>query len=77
MLDHLRLKMAIRMTTAQKHKYKTTGYNTPWDPPMSITTYFMHLEHFQISLGDQGIATSNDEKMMAAGAHMWQSKMFT
>jgi hypothetical protein len=49
MLNHLRLKMAIRMTTAQKHKYKTMGYNTPWDPTTSITSYFTHLDRFQIS----------------------------
>jgi hypothetical protein len=36
MIDHLRLKTAIRMTTAQKYKYKTNGYNTLWDPAMSI-----------------------------------------
>ncbi len=29
MINHLRLKMAIRMMTAQKYKYKTNGYNTP------------------------------------------------
>ena len=29
MIDHLCLKMAIRMTTAQKFEYKTNGYNTP------------------------------------------------
>ncbi len=32
MIDHLRLKTAIRMTTAQKNEYKTNGHNTPWDP---------------------------------------------
>ncbi len=77
MLDYLRLKTAIRMTTVQKHKYKTTGYNTLWNPTTSITAYFMHLDRFQISLGNQGIAMSNDKKTMAAGAQMWQSKMFT
>jgi len=30
-----------------------------------------------VSLGDRGIATSNQEKTMAASAQMWQSKMFT
>jgi hypothetical protein len=30
-----------------------------------------------VSLGDRGIATSDQEKTMAAGAQMWQSKMFT
>ncbi len=77
MINHFCLKTAIRMTTAQKYKYKTMGYNTPWDPTTSITAYFTHLGHFQISLGDQGIATSNNEKTMAAGAQMWQSKMFS
>jgi hypothetical protein len=65
------------MTTAQKFEYKTNGYNNPWDPMMSITAYFTQLDRFQVSLGDRGIATSDQEKMTAAGAQMWQSKMFT
>jgi hypothetical protein len=77
MINHLRLKTAIRMTTVQKYEYKTNRYNTPWDPTTSITVYFMLLDCFQVSLGDRGIATSNEEKMMAAGAQMWQSEMFT
>jgi hypothetical protein len=44
---------------------------------MSITAYFMLLDCFQVLLGDCGIATSNKEKMVAAGAQMWQSDMFT
>ena len=43
----------------------------------SITAYFTQLDRFQVSLGDRGIATSDQEKTMAAGAQMWQSKMFT
>jgi hypothetical protein len=77
MIDHLRLKMAIKMTTAQKHQYRTMGYNNPWDPTISITAYFTQLDRFQVSLGDHGIATSEDEKTMAAGTQMWNSKMFT
>ena len=77
MIDHLRLKMAIKMTTAQKHEYKTTGYNNSWDPTTSITAYFTQLDRFQVQLGDRGIATSDDEKTMAAGAQMWKSEMFT
>jgi hypothetical protein len=71
------LKTAIRMTTAQKFEYKTNGYNTLRDPTTSITAYFTQLDHLQVSLGDRGIATSDQEKTMAAGAQMWQSKMFT
>ncbi len=77
MIDHLRLKTAIKMTTAQKHEYKIMGYNNPWDPTTSITAYFTQLDRFQVSLGNHGIATSKAEKTMAAGAQMWQSKMFT
>jgi hypothetical protein len=77
MLDHLRQKTAIRMTTAQKYEYKNAGFNAPWDPTTSITAYFTSLDHFQISLGDHGIATSNAKKTMAAGAQMWNSEMFT
>ena len=77
MLDHLRQKTAIKMTTAQKYEYKTNGYNAPWDPTTSITAYFTALNRFQISLGDRGISTSDAEKTMAAGAQMWQSEMFT
>jgi hypothetical protein len=52
-------------------------YNTPWDPIMSITAYFLLLDCFQVLLGNCGIAMSNKEKMMAAGAQMWQWEMFT
>ncbi len=76
-INHLCLKMAIKMTTAQKHEYKTMGYNNPWDPTTSITAYFTQLDRFQVSLDDCGIATSEAEKTMAAGAQMWQSKIFT
>ena len=61
-IDHLRLKTAIRMTIAQKFEYKTNGYNMPWDPTTSITAYFTQLDRFQVSLGDRGIATSDQKK---------------
>jgi hypothetical protein len=77
MIDHLCFKTAIKMMTAQKHEYRTTGYNNPWDPTTSIPAYFTQLNHFQVSLGDRGIATSKEEKTMAAGVQMWNSKMFT
>jgi hypothetical protein len=46
MIDHLCLKTAIKMTTEQKHKYKTMGYNNLWDPTTSITAYFTQLDRF-------------------------------
>jgi hypothetical protein len=77
MIDHFCLKTAIKMTTAQKHEYKTMGYNNPWDPTTSITAYFTQLDRFQVSLGNCSIAMSKAKKTMAAGAQIWQSKMFT
>ncbi len=77
MILHLREKTAIKMTTSQKYKYKTEGYKTPWDPTTSITAYFTGLEKFKNSLANRGIATSVKEMTMAAGARMWESKMFT
>jgi hypothetical protein len=71
MIDYLCLKTAIKMTTAQKHEYRTT------DPTTSTTAYFTQLDRFQVSLGNRGIATSKEEKTMAAGVQMWNSKMFT
>ena len=68
MINHFCLKTAIKMTTEQKHKYRTTGYNNPWDPTTRITAYFTQLNRFQVQLGDRGIATSKEEKAMAAGA---------
>jgi hypothetical protein len=44
MIDYLRLKTAIKMTTAQKHEYRMTGYNNPLDPTTSITVYFTQLD---------------------------------
>ncbi len=76
MIKHLREKTAIKMTTSQKYNYKTEGYKKPWDPTMSITTYFTGLDKFQISLVDHGILTSIEEKAMAAGARMWVREMF-
>jgi hypothetical protein len=76
MIRHLRLKMAIRMMTAQKYEYNMNGYNTTWDPMTSIADFTL-LDCFQVSLGNHGIATSKEEKTMAAGVQMWQSEMFT
>ncbi len=77
MINHLRQKTAIKITTAQKHRYKATGYNNPWDPTTSITAYLMQLDRFQMSLGNHGIMTSDAEKTMAAGVQMLQIEMFT
>ena len=59
------------------HFVQSRNYYNPWDPTTSITAYFTQLDQFQVSLGDCGIAMSEEEKTMAAGAQMWNSKMFT
>ena len=77
MILHLRKKTAIKMTTSQKFEYKSEGYGKQWDPTTSITAYFTALDKFCPSLTDRGISTSVDKMTMAAGARMWESKMFT
>jgi hypothetical protein len=77
MIKYLRDKTAIKMTTSQKYDYKAEGYRKAWDPTMCTTAYFTGLDRFQISLDDRGISTSIKEKMMTAGARMWESEMFT
>jgi hypothetical protein len=76
-IKHLRNKTVIKMTTSQKYDYKTEWYRKAWDPTMSITAYFTSLDRFQISLNDCKISMIVEEKMMAAGAYMWESEMFT
>ncbi len=77
MILHLQEKTAIKMTTLQKYVYKTEGYKMPWDPTTSIRAYFTGLKKFKNSLADCGIAMSIKEMTMAAGARIWESKMFT
>ncbi len=77
MILHLQEKTEIKMTTSQKIKYKAKGYRKQWDPTTSITAYFTGLNKFRTSLANQGIVTSVEEMTMAAGARMWESKMFT
>jgi hypothetical protein len=77
MILYLCEKTAIKMTTSQKFEYKAKGYGKQWDPTTSITDYFTRLNNFITSLADRGISTSIKEMTMAAGARMWESKMFT
>jgi hypothetical protein len=77
MILHLQEKMAIKMTTLQKFEYKVEGYGKQWDLTTSITAYFTGLNKFRTSLANRGIMTSTQEMIMAAGARMWESKMFT
>jgi hypothetical protein len=77
LIQHLHEKMAINMTTSHKFEYKAERYGKQWDPTASITASFTGLNKFQTSLTNHGIATSIEEMLMAAGARMWESKMFT
>jgi hypothetical protein len=77
MINNLCQKTVIKMMTAQKHKYKATRYNNSWDPTTSITVYFTQLDRLQVSHSNHGIATSDAEKTMVAGAQMCQNEMFT
>jgi hypothetical protein len=77
MILYLQKKMAIKMTTSQKFEHKTKGYAKRWDPTTSITAYFTGLDKFHTSLANRGILSSVEEMMIAAGARMWESEIFT
>jgi hypothetical protein len=77
MILHLREKMAIKMTTLQKYDYKEAGYKAAWDPTTSISGYFTNIKKFKNSLANRGIVTSVEDMVLAAGAQMWDSEMFT
>jgi hypothetical protein len=46
MIQHLREKMAIKMTTSKKFEYKAEGYGKQWNLTASITAYFTSLNKF-------------------------------
>jgi hypothetical protein len=77
MILNLWEKTAIKMTTLQKFEYKAMGYRKQWDPTMSIMAYFTGLDKFCTSLANCGILMNIKEMMMAVGARMWESEMFT
>ncbi len=77
MIQHLREKTAIKITTSQKFEYKAEGYGKQWDPTTSMTAYFTGLGKFQTSLTNRGMATSIEEMTIVAGTGMWESRMFT
>jgi hypothetical protein len=76
MIPHQLEKAAIKMTMSRK-LYKAEGYRKQWDPATSITAYFTVLDKFCTLLTNCSISTSVDKIKMAAGARMWESKMFT
>ena len=77
MIKHLRDKTCIRMTTSEKDRFKRDGYAKPWDVTKNITSYFKNLDDLTIKLNSRNIATSEEEKIMAAVARMWDSGFFT
>jgi hypothetical protein len=77
MKQHLREKTAIKINNSQKFEYMSEGYGKQCNLTTSIMAYFTGLDKFRTSLADRGTATSIKEMMIAAGARMWESKMFT
>ena len=77
MIEHLRKKTCIKMTTLEKDKYKTSGYSAQWDTSRNITLYWKSLDEHTVRLKARNIATSEAEKVTAAVACMWESGFFT
>ena len=77
MIEHLRTKTCIKMTTLEKDIFKTEGYKRPWDTTQSIVVYFKSLDDLSAKLANRDIPTSDEEKANAAVARMWESGFFT
>ena len=65
------------MTTMEKDTFKRSKYLTKWDTTECITDYWKHLDELTTKLGERNIATSDEEKVMAAVAIMWESGFLT
>ena len=77
MIKHLRDKTCIKMTTLEKDRFKRQGYEAQWDVTKNIELYWKALDQHTIRLASRGITTSEDEKVTAAVARMWESGFFT
>ena len=77
MMEHLRKKTCIKMTTLEKDRYKTSGYSAQWDTTRNIALYWKSLDEHTVRLKARNIATSEAEKVTAAVARMWESGFFT
>ena len=71
MMKFLREKVCLKLTTAEKERYKQEGYAQPWDPTKNITTYFKYLEDFKTKLKDRNINTTDKDMVMAAFARFF------
>ena len=60
----------------EKDTFKLSKYLTKWDTTECITNYWKHLDELTMKLGERNIATSDEEKFMAAVARMWELEFF-
>ena len=61
----------------EKDTFKRSKYLTKWDTTEFITNYWRHLDELTTKLGECNIATSEEEKFMAAVARIWELEFFT
>ena len=77
MIKHLRDKTCVKMTTLEKDRFKRQGYEAEWDVTKNIAVYWKLLDDHTIHLKNRKIKTSDEEKVTAAVARMWESGFFT
>ena len=71
MMQHIRKKTCIKMTTLEKANFKVNGHNTPWDTTSDINIYWKYLDELTTKIEARNIATSGNEKVNVAVAQMW------
>ena len=76
MVQHIREKKCIKMTTLDKANFNKDGYNTPWDNTTDINICWKYIGDLTKQLNTRDIATSDDEMFRIAVAQMWESNYF-
>ena len=76
MIKCLRDNAAIQMTAIDKDKFKRVGFQKKWDTTKHLEHYTKSLDDFVKQLELRDIDTSNNEKVMAAVARMYESGFF-
>ena len=76
-MQHVRNKTCIKMTTLEKDTFKKDGYSTPWYTTTDVNIYWKYLDNLTKKLDTRDIATSDNEKFRVSVAQMWESNYLT
>ena len=77
MMQHIRDKTFIKMTTLEKSNLKKNWHNTQWNTTSDININWKYLDNLTKNLEARDILTIGDKKFSVAVAQIWESNYFT